>query len=175
MNNLTFRAAVADDHPRLMEIVGEAQAHLKSQGLDQWQNGYPTGEHIMQDIQNREAWVMDGGEGPVCMAALLFREEADYRDIREGNWLVDGEYAVIHRVAAAAASRGSGAAKALMENLVTLCRQKSVPAIRIDTHPGNLPMQRFLAGLGFEKRGAILLSSGAEGISPVRWAYELVL
>lgn len=175
MNNLTFRTAALLDLPTLMEIIGEARAYLKSQGLDQWQNGYPTEEQILQDVQNGEAWVMAGASGPVCMAALLFRPEADYQNIREGGWLLDGDYAAIHRVAASGAARGTGAAKALMENLIALCRQKGLPAIRIDTHPGNLPMQRFLAGLGFQKRGVILLSSGAEGISPVRWAYELAL
>ena len=40
-----------------MEIVIEAKAYLKSQNIDQWQDGYPNEEGLLKDIQNDSLYI----------------------------------------------------------------------------------------------------------------------
>ena len=39
--DLTYRKAEKNDLPRIIEIIHDAQAALKADGIDQWQNGFP--------------------------------------------------------------------------------------------------------------------------------------
>ncbi|MDU2111026.1 MAG: hypothetical protein E7E92_00735, partial [Clostridiales bacterium] len=59
---MEFRKSTKSDVTKIMEIVKQAQEYFKSQGIDQWQNGYPNEEvinklkdnlkHISSNIEN---------------------------------------------------------------------------------------------------------------------------
>ena len=49
---MEFRKSTKSDVIKIMEIVKQAQEYFKSQGIDQWQNGYPNEEVINNDIEN---------------------------------------------------------------------------------------------------------------------------
>ena len=52
---MEFRKSTKSDVIKIMEIVKQAQEYFKSQGIDQWQNGYPNEEVINNDIENGES------------------------------------------------------------------------------------------------------------------------
>jgi hypothetical protein len=67
------RRAQEADLPGIMELVGMAQAYLKSQGVDQWQKGYPAPPDILPDIVYHAE-----GRDPVAYAHLKnYRGEYD--------------------------------------------------------------------------------------------------
>ena len=55
-----------------------------------------------------------------------------------------------------------------------LARERGMESIRIDTHAGNLPMQRALEKSGFSRCGTIYLKGGAED-GDARIAFEKIL
>ena len=55
-----------------------------------------------------------------------------------------------------------------------MAKELGFPSVRIDTHPGNLPMQRALAKAGFVPCGEIHLVGGCED-GNLRIAFEKVL
>ena len=171
----TLRHTTSRDTDRIMEIVEGARAFLKSQGLDQWQKGYPDRAIFASDAQTGLGYVLeeDGQIQAVC--AVTFTEDPSYAAIYDGRWLTgdtdgDGDtpaYAAIHRMAVDPALRGQGTAGKLFACVSSLAKKEGMESIRIDTHRMNIPMQRLTAKYGFVRCGIIHLADGAE-----RLAYE---
>ena len=55
---MKIRLSVLNDVPRILEIIDDAKALLKSLNIDQWQNGYPNAAQIEKDISNNESYVI---------------------------------------------------------------------------------------------------------------------
>ena len=55
---MNITKANIDDLASIMEIVIEAKAYLKSQNIDQWQDGYPNEEGLLKDIQNDSLYIV---------------------------------------------------------------------------------------------------------------------
>src|SRR5699024_12474327 len=52
------RAGQGDMDARLV-ILGEAKAYLKESGVNQWQEGYPNREALLEDMALGRGWVFD--------------------------------------------------------------------------------------------------------------------
>lgn len=168
----SFRRAAQQDLPALMRLLDGAKAYLKQMGLPQWQNGYPDHSDVLKDIQNENAYILEGADKTVlAMASLVFGEEPDYHTIYEGEWLQTARYATIHRLAVGPAARGGGAGAAMVQRLQKICCQRGVYALRSDTHPDNRPMRGLLQRCGFSHCGTIYLVRGGDA----RAAYEMLL
>jgi len=159
---MKIRKTVSADMSTIMEIIGDAQRYLRSCGVDQWQEGYPTAETIAEDIRRGNSYaVIEDGEiaGTVVVS---FDGEPNYAEIRNGEWVNAEPYAVIHRIAVSDRYRNRGVATEIMRFAEQMCREREVGNIRVDTHSDNLSMQRLLAKFDYEYCGEItILSSGA--------------
>ncbi len=103
------RRAVEGDMDALLVILDEAKAYLKESGVNQWQEGYPNREALLEDMELGRGWVFDCvDDGAVAgYACISMTPELCYRQI-DGAWLTEGEnYAVIHRAMAAARYPGT--------------------------------------------------------------------
>ena len=58
------------DIPAIMEIVEEAKAYFRSQGVNQWQDGYPNAASIAWDIQNGYGYLLREKEDAVAYASI---------------------------------------------------------------------------------------------------------
>ena len=155
---------------RMCEITEDAKRQLRGLGLDQWQKGYPS----------REVWIQDAKDGCTYLAVeegeiqgiFAFQDTPDpsYDEI-DGAWLTDGPYASLHRVCVAEGSKGKGVAGKMFAYGFELAARAGFDSVRIDTHPGNLPMQRALAKAGFVPCGQIRLKGGCED-GDLRIAFE---
>jgi len=157
----------------MCRITDQGKAQLKRMGLDQWQKGYPNRQVWEDDIQKGITWLaMENGKVMGAFAFLTAPEPA-YAVI-DGAWLTDGAYASIHRFCVADECKGQGVAGQMFHHGATLAQNLGFPSVRIDTHPGNLPMQRALEKAGFIRCGKIHLMGGTED-GDLRYAYELIL
>ncbi len=168
---MDFIKAKMENVPRIMEIVASAQAFLKSNGVVQWQNGYPTCEKIGDDIAKGQAYVaVENGE-VLGYFVLFVGYEPDYFEgcflNPEGAWKTDGGYAVVHRVAVGV--KGKGLGSAIFDFAMAKAKEMGAPAMRIDTHRHNIPMQTVLKKHGFEYCGIINVTEGE------RFAFEAIL
>ena len=148
---MEIRLATKDDIPQLMPLFEAASRGLRQMRVNQWQNGYPQPELIANDIANGVSYLL----------------EPTYNYI-EGKWLTDEEaFVVIHRQTIRPDRRGQRLSDLFFGYAEQLCRERGVRSMRIDTHEGNLPMQRAVERYGFVRCGVIYLDNGDP-----RLAYE---
>ncbi len=162
---MQIRRTTEQDINRIMEIVGQAQEYLRTQGVDQWQDGYPNAEAFLDDMEKGMSYVVEEEGEVIGTFAFIVEEDPNYKQIYDGTWEGDEEYAVIHRVAVDNQKKGKGLGGKIVEYAVSECEKCNVTTIRIDTHRDNQSMQRMLLKNGFERRGIIYLESGAERIA----------
>ncbi len=170
---MEFVTASMEYLDKMCEITDQAKRQLKSMGLDQWQKGYPDREVWVKDIQEGCTYLaMEDGQ---IMGMFAFQTTPDpsYTEI-DGRWLTDGTYASMHRVCVSDGCKGRGVAGEMFEYGFDLALKSGFQAVRIDTHPGNLPMQRALAKAGFQACGKIRLAGGCEDGDP-RIGFEKIL
>ncbi len=166
---MEFRKAVESDIEDIMNIINKAQCYLKELEIDQWQNNYPNYDVIKEDISNNNSYVLLKDNIIIGTVAVIFNGEKTYDTIYNGQWLSDGEYATIHRLAVDSNYRGLGISSIILENIEKMCIENNINSIKVDTHRGNLPMQKFLQKHGFIYCGIIYLEDGNERI-----AYEKI-
>ena len=140
---MEFTLAKQEHFEALCTITKDAKTQLKGLGIDQWQKGYPNQSVWADDIKKGITWV--AVEDGTVLGAFMFQTEPEpsYATI-DGAWLTEGAYASLHRVCVAENGKGKGIAGELFRHGFDLARKQGLPALRIDTHAGNLPMKRAL-------------------------------
>lgn len=136
------------------EIIEEGKRHLKEQGVDQWQNGYPDRQILCQDLTAGKGYfVMEGAErlGYLC---IDFDGESAYDEI-QGSWHTKEPYMVVHRMAFTEKARGKRVSEELFRLAEEMSRQRGVFSFRVDTDRQNQKMQHILAKNGFFYCGTI--------------------
>ena len=152
--NCAFRRAVETDLPDIMRLIHEAQAFIATQGIDQWQDGYPDEDTLRRDIVLDQLYLIVDGNAAAAVAALSLAPEPAY-DAIEGAWHSAGKYMTIHRMALDDAHRGGGLAAEVLKQAERLARAAGCESLRIDTHRGNRAMGRFLEKSGFAWCGVV--------------------
>lgn len=165
---MILRKAVFSELPVIWDILQEAIEQRRQDGSDQWQNGYPNEQTVRDDISNGHGFVLVDDGMVIAYAAIIFDVEPAYTDII-GKWLSNGDYAVVHRVAAANKVKGKGIATLLFKEIEALCLKQQVYSIKVDTNFDNVPMLKIMDRLGYTYCGEILF-----GGAPRR-AYEKVM
>lgn len=158
---ITFRPTRTEDLPRIMELVAQAQAWFRQAEIDQWQDGYPTLTIFHNDLLTGQSYVGEEGREILLSGCISFAGEPTYAHIYEGEWLDQAPYAVVHRLVVDAAHKGERLAEYFLDFADSLCRERKIGSIRIDTHTDNRSMLRLLHRCGFIPCGRIVLESGA--------------
>ena len=166
---MVFRRAAAADLPDIMRAVGEAQAFMRTLGIDQWQDGYPEPETLLNDIRLGQLYIYEDAGRVAAFAALSQAAEPVYDDI-DGAWLTAGPYLTLHRMALDDAHRGGGLAAGMVRRAEALARECGCVSLRVDTHTGNRAMRRFLEKQGFRHCGTVCYA--VKKGDPLRVAYE---
>lgn len=161
-----FKVSKFTELLKINEIIKHAKRRLKSNHIDQWQNGTPNLKMLFLDILRGESYVLKNKARVLATAMVSNREEETYRAI-EGQWSSNTPYTVIHRFAIADDYYGKGVGTIMIKSIEEVCENKY---LRIDTHTDNLPMRRLLEKNGFIFCGVILLKDGSK-----RNAYDKIL
>ena len=116
---MEIRLAFPNEVDAIMQVMEDAKKCLADSGSDQWQNGYPNADIIIEDIISGQAYVaLEDGE-LLAYVAVTKSPEAAYEAIYEGNWQAgESEYLVFHRIAVAADVQGQGVAQTFLEGLI---------------------------------------------------------
>lgn len=83
--------------------------------------------------------------------------------------MTNGDYVVIHRVAAAERSKGMGIATRFFNEVEALAKSKNIFSVKVDTNFDNLAMLRIMDKLNYQYCGEVYLSGG------IRKAFEKIL
>ncbi len=168
-----IRKTIKEDIKEIMPIFEEARKTIAALGIDQWQNGYPSEEVILADVEKNQSYLCEL-DGKICGTfAMLEDGEPTYDRIYDGHWLTGDEsqdYIAIHRVAISVSSRGSGLSGKIISYAADFAKNLGRKSLRIDTHRGNVVMRRMLEKNGFLHCGTIFLENCDE-----RVAYEKII
>lgn len=170
---MKLRNSTTNDIPRILEIINDAKALLKSLQIDQWQNGYPNAEQIENDIKKGESYVVLNKENEIIGTTMFTtRKEPTYKKILDGNWLIskDEIYGVIHRLAISSKHRKKGIAQFIFNEIHNKLKEKNIKSLKIDTHENNLGMRSLIKKMGYGYCGIIYTSYGDK-----RLAFEKVI
>lgn len=146
--------AKESDIKRTMEIINQAKAYFKQNGVDQWQQGYPDENSIAKDICEQKGYMLSMDEEIVGYLCLDFDGEASYNSLK-GQWNNPDDYAVIHRLAIDNRCKGKGLASKAYKLVENICLEKGVHSIRADTDMDNVNMRHSLEKNGFKYCGTV--------------------
>lgn len=164
----SFRKAAQSDADVIWEILQGAIARRKADGSNQWQDGYPNRDIVIQDIEKGYAHVLTIDSDVAGYCALLINDEPAYADIK-GQWLTDGDFVVYHRVALSEKYVGKGLAAKMLEFIEAFTKSSNINSLRADTNFDNPGMLRLFDKMGYTYCGEVYLRGG------VRKAFEKVL
>lgn len=83
---MEIRLAFPNEVDAIMQVMEDAKKCLAESGSDQWQNGYPNADIIIDDIISGQAYVaLEEGE-LLAYAAVTKSPEEAYEAIYEGSW-----------------------------------------------------------------------------------------
>ncbi|MBU0941282.1 MAG: GNAT family N-acetyltransferase [Bacteroidetes bacterium] len=163
-----FRKATTSEIPQIWVILQQAIARRKADGSNQWQDGYPNPEVILNDITKNAGYVLLEDEDIVGYVALLINDEPEYANI-EGQWLTNDDFVVFHRVAIAENQLGKGLAKKLLYYIEEFALANEIYSIKADTNFDNQAMITIFEKLGYAYCGQVYFRGSA------RRAYEKIL
>lgn len=163
-----FRKAANSEIPQIWTILQQAIARRKADGSNQWQNGYPNPEAIENDLCKEVGFVLADGEKVIGYSAVLINDEPAYADIN-GQWLSNGDFVVVHRVAISEDYLGQGLVQQMFLEIEKYALSQNIHSIKVDTNFDNLPMLRIVEKLGYTYCGEVYFSG-----SP-RKAFEKLL
>ena len=158
--NYTFRHAIMEDLPTMLNLRDQAREIMRSYGnVNQWPEGYPAQEKFENDIETGCSYLMSDDSGTIVATfAFIPGPDITYKVIYDGQWLNDRSYHVIHRIASTPDSHG------VLEAVLDYCESID-PNIRIDTHADNIIMINGLKKRGYRYCGIIHLLNGDERLA----------
>jgi ribosomal protein S18 acetylase RimI-like enzyme len=163
-----LRKATHLDKDAIWSILQQGIEQRRLAGSQQWQDGYPNEQTVVDDLAKGYAYVLCQDDKVVAYAAVIFDGDPAYADI-QGAWQTQGAYLVLHRIAVADEAKGKGIALELMTKIELLSVENKVFSIRADTNHDNLPMIRVFQKLGYTYCGEVMIRGNP------RQAYERVL
>ncbi len=152
---MQFRQATSKDFNDIWRIIEEGRRRIAKLDISQWQDGDPSREVIERDLATNKSYVVEDAGKILMTMSLGFDGEPAYDDIKNGTWLDDEDYLVIHRVAVADEALNQGIAKWAMLEAEKIALERNVHSVRIDTHEGNVPMRALIRSCRYTYTGEI--------------------
>ena len=151
---MEIRKSKPEDINQIMDCIDTARQLMRESGNQiQWTNGYPSRDLMLESIGSGFNFLIFENSEVVATFDFIIGDDPNYSFIENGAWLNDEKYGVIHRLAS------NGKAKGVAKFCFEWCFNQ-FPNIRIDTHQTNIPMQKVLEKLGYEKCGIIYVADG---------------
>lgn len=157
---MEIRKASLNDLDIIMNMISNGRNHIQEYHINQWVNGYPSKEVIIEDINTNKGYVLLDEKEIVGYFAKLDHDEC--YDKIDGSWINDSPYVAIHRTVTKYFNSGLGSK--MFDEI-----KKKYDHIRVDTHKGNISMNKCLLKNNFKYCGIIYLKDG----NP-RNAYEYI-
>lgn len=123
--------ATEADLQAVIELVAQGRAALARQGVDQWQDGYPSPETVRRDLLRGDGRIVRIDGAAAAYAAFVFDGEPAYDRIEEGGWAAEGPYVAVHRLVVGERFVRRGVAAALLREAA---REALVRGIRSFRH-----------------------------------------
>ena len=154
--NITLASAI--DLPALVRLKDACIERMRADGIEQWDEVYPSTATIEQDIGAATLHVLRIDEeiaGCITMDANV--------DVlwKEMNWTpVVGPIGSVHRLMVHPAKQGRGLSKQLMQHAESLARAQGFHAIHLDAFTLNPVALALYDRLGYQRTGTAMMRKG---------------
>ncbi len=155
---MELKIATMNELDIAMGMIDMAKKHLREQGIDQWQTGYPDSPCLKNDILNQKGYFVMEEEAYLGYLCIDFGGEPAYANLN-GDWASDEDYVVVHRMAFSDQARGKKLATKVFSLVEQLGLERNVHCFRVDTDEANGKMKHILQISGFTYRGTIWFDS----------------
>lgn len=155
---MNIRLAVTSDLPALEALTVACVAQMRAQGIEQWDEIYPDGPLIAQDIATGTLHVMEGSDGLIGCVTVDDRPDPLWQGLR---WSADGApFAAVHRLMVRPSCQGRGLAQRLMSHAEASARAQGRRSIRLDAFAKNPAAFALYVKLGYRLTGTALMRKG---------------
>jgi GNAT superfamily N-acetyltransferase len=156
-----IKLATLLDVDEIVLLLNGAKVTMKAMNIPQWSDEYPVKDDILQDIDNKSAYILLENNKILGYAALEITPDSNYAVLYDGTWLKStGNYATIHRSAIKSDQTSKGLGAKFFRELEEKALELGMKEIRVDTHEKNLPMRRLIKKRAYSKRGVVYVSDG---------------
>lgn len=148
---LKFRKAELRDLESICALVTAAVENMHRNGIEQWDEFYPTPDDLRGDIENSQMTLgsLDG------RPAVIFTLNREYEEEYElGDWArPELPYLVLHRLCVSPEFQHMGVARQTLLYIEEILAADGIHALRLDAFSENPFALRLYAGLGYRAAG----------------------
>ncbi|TRZ46473.1 GNAT family N-acetyltransferase [Robertkochia solimangrovi] len=164
------RIALTKEIDRLLEIARACDRHMRTKGIIQWTDNYPSKEAFLKDIEREELYVLEDNNIIIGCVVISKLKDEFYNEIE---WLTpDKNNYYIHRLAVHPDFQKMGHAQRMMSFAESLARENDAASVRLDTFSKNQGNMRFYEQRGYQRLAPVYFPQQSE--HPFH-CYELVL
>lgn len=165
-----IRAAKILEIPDILTMTKACALHMSVNGIQQWNEQYPSKMVFETDIHRKELFVLEKYDTIIGTIVISTQMDKEYEDI---DWLTPSNHNMyIHRLSVHPDYQGKGYAQKLMTFAENYALENKFSSIRLDTFSQNKRNQKFYERRGYIKLGNIYFPKQSE--YPF-FCYELVI
>ena len=156
--SVTIRLATSADLPDILELLARCLASMRADGIDQWDQVYPSERVLSNDIAAGSMYVASTDLKRVAgVIALNSFQDPEYAGVP---WKFGGRIGVVHRLMIDPELQGAGIARSMMLLVEEQARQIGYESLRLDAFTLNPRALRLYQGLGYRDAGPMTLRKG---------------
>ena len=147
--NYLIEKGTTNDIEDIVTIFRSVSEDMTSNGINQWDEVYPTQANVVEDISNQELFLIKIDGTPIATMTLNEEQDPQYKYV---HWKCRNQKVlVIHRLAVHPKNQGQGLAKQLVSFSIDHANTNGMRSIRLDAYAGNRRSNGLYEKLGFQK------------------------
>ncbi|MCR5122504.1 MAG: GNAT family N-acetyltransferase [Ruminococcus sp.] len=149
--DIMYKKADISDLEETHAVVAAAVEHMNAEGIDQWDEVYPSCEVLRGDIERGEMYICLVGSALAGMYVLNKYTDEQYAN---GEWSYNGDdFVVIHRLVVSPVFQHKGIARQIIKHIEDELRASGVISVRLDVFTKNPYALRLYDSQGYAKVG----------------------
>lgn len=150
---MEIKLAKIEEVKEVTNLVKECVNHMRSKGIDQWFENYPSEDIIIDDILSNTLYALKYNNELLGVITLNEDQVKEYKAI---NWKYkQTPILIVHRLAISPNHRGKGYAKKLMDFVEEFAIKNNYKSIRLDAYSINQTAINLYEKRNFNKVGTI--------------------
>jgi GNAT superfamily N-acetyltransferase len=160
--------AVKSDIDPIMTLIHQAVDMMLKNGIDQWNEHYPSREIITNDIATRSLFKITSGKET---AGIIVLNESQAKEYLNLPWQDNmGKPVVVHRLCLHPDFQGKGLSRQLMQFTEAYAVKNKYTSIRLDTYSKNFKALNLFGSLQYH-----LVGNASFGAGQIFHCFEKVL
>lgn len=141
------------DLQEIFKLTQACSLDMQSQGIQQWDDTYPTIKLLEQDINSAAMFSLFESDELLGVIVMDDTQSSQYESIE---WkLLKEPILVVHRLAVAPQHQGKGLGLQLMQYAEEMGKSSGYQSIRLDAYKDNPKLQQFYLARGYIAAGEI--------------------